>query len=954
MTTLRHIFSLIFTLFVLNLSAQVSVQDFNNNALPPGWITITQAGFDFVNVFGGEANMFKQSNGDEKLLIGTESLDLSSYTKLEVDLYAFNLNFTSDTKPDIHFGVLTNPSDINSFQAFHVEHVTNETAQTYEVYIGGLTGQGHLCLMMIGEKSQITYLDNWKLYDDDFQQNTPLAVSNLSATPGPMGSNQVTLDWTSPSIDVDGDPLSELTSVEFYSNGVLIHSYDSPTIGAVESETFSIPFGGYYKFEVIPVNSSGEGNSAFTTTQWIGLDFPSEPINIQISNDEADVNLTWTPPTTGANGAFFDGVINSYTVTRSDGAFYSIPGDVTNFSETLDILGTVDYTITANNSSGVGLPATSPAIHYDSDAYLLYEDVWVDVVQSPNDPPSGNDFTWTTSTTNAQAYWTHFSSSLAGSDPGEFSLLWSNSSSGNDVVRLMSPIINTTGLPAVIVEYIHYNDWNAGAQPYQFVLETSSDGLTWNVVNEWTISGPMNEDVIKSIANSDVGSSTFQIALTMKGNSASPSFVRIDDMRIYYQPSTDIAVASFSAPATIEPGNIIGLSAEIVNNSTSMVGCVAKCEIKERFGAAVVYENEIQVNSMNVGEILNLGFGDWTAQEGEYVIEISVQNDDDEDASNDIVQQNLNVFQLQNRSHVVIEEFTGTWCAYCPGAALGIEDLYNMGRPVAAIAYHRNDPYETPEVQERMDVYGVWGFPWVVFDGLVDVTGGDQTSSVVDLYIPVMNIREAIGSPVGIDFYYNNLTGNTYDVTVDVSSATVIQNPNLELVAVVTESEIAEDWLGLSKVDYVDRYFASSSISLGNQFDRKSFEFTIDAAVNLDHTELIVFVQDTESGEIWNGNVIDVNSLVDTKEAIYRPDFTVYPNPVSDDLYVKFDLQQRPNDFSIQLLDGMGRVILNKEIQDAENEQFIKFEASDLPQGIYFVQMNFDGQVAMKKVNIVR
>lgn len=953
MTTLRHLFLFIFSLSLSNLSAQVYVQDFAGGE-PPGWISITQAGFDFVSYFGGEANMFKQSSGDERLLMGTENLDLSLYTKWEVDLYAFNLAFNSDTKPDIYFGVLTNPSDINTFQAFHVENVANEDAQTYEVYIGGITGQGHLCLMMVGEKSQITYIDNWKLYNDDFQKNTPLAVTNLAVTPGPMGSNQLTMNWTNPSLDVDGDPLSELTSVDFYSDGILIYSFDSPTIGADEQESFTIPFGGYYQFEVVPVNSFGEGNSAFTSTQWIGLDFPSEPLNVQISNDEADVNLTWTPPTTGANGAFFDGVINSYSITRSDGAFYSLPGDVTNFSETLDILGTVNYTITANNSSGVGLPVTSPAIHYDSDDYILYEDAWVDVVQSPNDPPSGNDFTWTSSTTNAQAYWTHFSSNLAGSAPGEFSLLWANASSGNDEVRLMSPKLNTTGLPVVIVEYIHYNDWTPGAQPYQFALETSSDGVNWTVVEEITISGAMQEDIIRPIDNADVGSSEFQIALTMRGNAASPFFLRIDDMRIYYQPSTDVGIESFFAPTTIEPNDVLSLSSEIVNNSTSVIGCTARCKIIERFGSATVYENEVPVNNINIGEVINVGFGDWIAQEGEYVIEISVENPDDENASNNIHQQNLNVLHLDSRSHVIIEEFTGTWCAYCPGAALGIEDLYAMGRPVAAIAYHRNDPYETPEVQDRMDAYGVWGFPWVVFDGLVDITGGDQTQSVVDLYIPEVNIREAVGSPVNIEFYYNNLSGSTYDVTIDVRSESPIQNPNLELFAVVTESEIPEDWLGLSKVDYVNRYLQSSSIGLGNQYARTSFEFNIDAFVNTDHTELIVFVQDTESGEIWNGAVIDINSLVDTEEDIYEPDFTVYPNPVSDDLFVKFDLQQKPQHFSIRLLDNTGQILSFQEIDNPENQQFAKFDMSEMPQGMYFIQMNFDSHTVTKKVSLMR
>ena len=955
MNTLRHTFLLLFSLSVLHLSAQIYEQDFTNG-IPSNWVTITQAGFDFVSAFNGEASLFKQSDGDEVLLVGTESLDLSVYTKWEVDLYAYNLAFTSDTKPDIFFGILTDPSDIGSFQPFHVENVDNEVAETFEIYIGGLSGQGHLCLLMVGEKSNITYFDNWKMYDDDFQQNTPWAVANLTATPGTSGGSDVTMNFTSPNVDVDGDALTELTSVDFYFNGLLLHSFDSPTIGGDESVTFDVPAPGYYKFEVIPVNSAGNGNSVFTETFWAGLDFPAEPLNIQIGHVGADVTMNWSTPTVGANGAFFDGVIASYTITRSDGTVYMLPGDAITFSETLDILGTIEYAVVANNTAGAGLPGISPAIHYDSDDYLLYEDAWVDVVQSPADPPLGYSFFWQTTTTNQNAYWSHFYSNLAGGDAGEFSLLWAGAGSPDDEVRLISPKMNTTGLPAVIVEYIHSNDWNAGAQPYQFALETTSDGVTWNVVEEITIDGILQEDVIRSISNSDVGSPDFQIALTMRGNASSPYFLRIDNMRVYYSPSTDVAIKNFAAPATIQPNDALPLSADIVNNSTTDVGCTARCQIKERFGgSAVVFSSEIAVANMGVGEVLNIGFDEWTAVEGEYIIEVSVENPDDENTANNVHTQHLNVFKLQPRSHVIIEEFTGTWCSGCPGAALGIEDLYNFGRPVAAIAYHRSDPYETPEVQERMDVYGVWGFPWVNFDGIRTVTGGHQTLSVVNLYLPEVDAREATDSPVEIDFNYSEFNGTDYSAQVILKSETAIQNPHLQVVAVVTESEIPEDWLGLTKVDYVDRYYASQSVDLSSNFHSANFQFDIEGFINPDHAELVVFVQDTLSKEIWNGTSIDLNTIIDdTNEELYRPDFSIYPNPASDALFVKFDLHRAVEDFSVALMDGLGRVVAVQEVDYAEREQFVKFDVSGLAEGVYFVRMEVDGVVGMKKVGVVR
>ena len=37
------------------------------------------------------------------------------------------------------------------------------------------------------------------------------------------------------------------------------------------------------------------------------------------------------------------------------------------------------------------------------------------------------------------------------------------------------------------------------------------------------------------------------------------------------------------------------------------------------------------------------------------------------------------------RNLVVVEVATGTWCQYCPGAAMGCHDLLNNGHPVAII-----------------------------------------------------------------------------------------------------------------------------------------------------------------------------------------------------------------------------------------------------------------------------
>ena len=405
----------------------------------------------------------------------------------------------------------------------------------------------------------------------------------------------------------------------------------------------------------------------------------------------------WTPPTEGANGGFYDGVVEEYYITRSDGNFTSTPGTETSFTETLDILGTINYVVQARNSSNTGLPLTSDKVYYVSDDFLYYEDFWLDVVQSPGEPMATENYQWQSETVPSGAIWTFYNNDFTGTDPGElaFTKAFQNPNV-TETVRAISPVINTTGADNITIQMnVHLESTN---NPFSFFLETTSDGgQTWTQVHEWAVdTETIHEATSKVIANSDVGSADFQFAITFVGNPFHPDFVeRFDNIRVFNQPSTDILVESFDQLGTVVPTTIIPLVADIENNSTSMVDCTVKCSVKERFGAGVPFELELNADDMAIGEIRTMDFGTWEAEEGEYLVEIEViYPGGDDNPNNDLMVRELNVLFLSDRNLVLMEDFTGTWCTYCPGAALGLEELLDNEYPIAVIGRHRNDPYE--------------------------------------------------------------------------------------------------------------------------------------------------------------------------------------------------------------------------------------------------------------------
>ncbi len=77
------------------------------------------------------------------------------------------------------------------------------------------------------------------------------------------------------------------------------------------------------------------------------------------------------------------------------------------------------------------------------------------------------------------------------------------------------------------------------------------------------------------------------------------------------------------------------------------------------------------------------------------------------------------IAQQVPRSMVALEIGTGTWCQYCPGAAMGADDLLENGKLVAVIENHNNtggsDPFANVYSNARNSYYGITSYPYCSF-----------------------------------------------------------------------------------------------------------------------------------------------------------------------------------------------------------------------------------------------
>ncbi|MDO9577986.1 MAG: carboxypeptidase regulatory-like domain-containing protein [Candidatus Cloacimonadales bacterium] len=193
----------------------------------------------------------------------------------------------------------------------------------------------------------------------------PGAPTNVTVTPNATGLLQATISWTCPTLQVNGDPLTDLDEMRVYRGEDLIYTDTNPTIGAAGNYTdMSVPSAGQYTYKVVGSNDVGEGIPA-TVTVWVGQDIPNAVTNLtltDVSTTTLIAQLDWTNPTTGFHGGYFAGV-TGYDIERSDGATFNVAGSMTSWQDTsVPAPGVYCYTVTPYNGSGSGPSTTSPQV----------------------------------------------------------------------------------------------------------------------------------------------------------------------------------------------------------------------------------------------------------------------------------------------------------------------------------------------------------------------------------------------------------------------------------------------------------------------------------------------------------------------------------------------------------------------------------------------------------------
>ncbi|TKJ42963.1 hypothetical protein CEE36_05620 [candidate division TA06 bacterium B3_TA06] len=310
---------------------------------------------------------------------------------------------------------------------------------------------------------------------------------------------------------------------------------------------------------------------------------------------------------------------------------------------------------------------------------------------------------------------------------------------------------------------------------------------------------------------------------------------------------------------------------------------------------------------------------------------------------------------------VVLEIFTGTWCGYCPGAAMGAEDLVNAHPgQVLVVEYHcGNDVFENTNSTIRKDFYGsgsghvIRGYPTAIFDGIDTIIGGFTDQSMFPYYNPAFNTRRGVEPPLEIALEKTGDSEGTLTATIKNTSEDEVTG---YLHFTITESNIHYPWKNQTFVHFAERDMlpdangaeitlaagADTTITRDYEIDPTWVNYTDD----LGNIEFGCFVQDSTSlgqlREILQAAIIPLENPLGTgveEEEVSSVPFSLNaPTLLKGHGSVELALDAAC-EVELTMYDATGRLVKTLYAGSlSAGTHLIDIEVETLPAGAYFIR----------------
>jgi len=165
---------------------------------------------------------------------------------------------------------------------------------------------------------------------------------------------------------------------------------------------------------------------------------------------------------------------------------------------------------------------------------------------------------------------------------------------------------------------------------------------------------------------------------------------------------------------------------------------------------------------------------------------------------------------------VAIEDYTGTWCGYCPRISHAIEELRLITDKIAVVAIHNGDPMAISQESDLRNEFGIFGFPTGRINRTIDWSY-PHTSNMIETLIDSEN-----SIAISVDSHLVNM--NQLEVQLRVVSEVDLEDH--KIVAYLVEDNLIYDQVSYYNYDENSYFFGMGNPIVGfvhNDVLRHSF-----------------------------------------------------------------------------------------------------------------------------------
>jgi hypothetical protein len=592
-------------------------------------------------------------------------------------------------------------------------------------------------------------------------------------------------------------------------------------------------------------------------------------------------------------------------------------------------------------------------------------------------PPTG----W--SIQNQQNQWSAAPSSKAGGTmpEGKFSYI-----QALGTTRLISPVVDLTGLTTVTLMFNFMYDWYSNPAPKLGVATRTGTGA-WTSVWEILPTGNVGpETKVISISNADIGPG-FQFCIYLDGNFYNMDYLFLDDIFLMTPPLLDAGLASIDLPEYLAVNDPATLTGKVKNMGSTPI---------TSFDVAYSVEGGPQVIASYPGQNLALGSSyEFThsmplvfSLPGTYKVDVKVQNingGDDNNPANDTLSTHVGVVPWLPAKKVFCEEATGTWCGWCVRGICFMDYMAaTYPNTWIGVAVHNGDPMVVSEWDDEIPniIPDFPGYP----SGTINRVKMWDPEEFEQGYLEEM---DAI-SPATVEIVNFSWNPTTRLVSFDVKSEFIIDIFNeIRFGAVIAEDSLwgtTSTWAQTNyyagggngamcgfeskpntipaadmHYDHVGRaildtpYGTPGSITgpiTAGSVHSYHYEYTIPDTWNYSKLHFIGLVMDHTAGVILNAN----NEViwVGTSELNNDLRLRVFPNPASNKANVLFTMD-KPGVAGISVFDLMSHCLISMEpVSLPAGQNKVHIDLTKLNQGFYFVEVTVNGRSNTHKIAVTR